>query len=133
MGSVLLAVILLVVLMTGEFGWCNTGSKFGDSGVNLEIETVQGFPTCQDFFTYYALQSRPVKMAGAAKLSRAYTHWEDQYFLQLKDSAGYFVNVETKRKENRSLPTTEMSLKEFVKSYMEQDIYMVDPVPDFLR
>lgn len=109
------------------------GKRFGDSGASLDVEVVQGFPSGREFFTYFALQSRPLKMAGAAKFSPAFDKWEDSYFLSLQESSEAFVNVETRKKENRTQPTIEMPFQEFVEVYKDTDQYMVDPVPEFLR
>jgi len=41
--------------------------------------------------------------------------------------------VEQRKKEKRTLPAREISFSEFVKIYKEQDIYMVNSVPPFIR
>jgi len=107
--------------------------RFGESGPSLDVEAVQGFPSSRDFFTYFALPSRPLKMAGAAKWSTAFKNWEDSYFLTRQESSETLVNVETRKKENRTQPTLEITFRDFVKNYKDFDQYMVDPVPDFLR
>lgn len=109
------------------------GQRFGESGPSLDVDAVQGFPSSRDFFTYFALQSRPVKMAGAAKLSPAFKNWEDSYFLSRKEAKEALVNVETRKKENRTQETLDIPFSEFVEKYNESDNYMVDPVPEFLR
>ena len=72
-------------------------------------------------------------MAGAAKLSPAFKNWEDSYFLAHQEASEAFVNVETRKKENRTQETLDITFQDFVKSYNDTDNYMVDPVPDFLR
>ncbi len=111
-----------------------TPHRFGDGGPKLNVQAVLGFPPSKQFFDNYVLPSVPVKMREAAKLSLAFTLWDDKYFLQLDIPQDQDeVIVETMKKENRTQETLHLSFHEFVHSYNDTSRYMVNPVPSFLR
>lgn len=105
---------------------------FGSKKTNKYVETINGFPDSMTFFTNYVYKSKPVKMAGAAKISEAFNLWNDDYFLALDVPADNLVHVETKKKENRRQKTLEMHFKDFLRSYNLTENYMVQTIPDFL-
>jgi len=106
---------------------------FGSSGPFHSVDVVDSFPSIAEFFRHYVLPSRPLKMAGAARLSCAFHKWTDDYFLQTVMNASSFVAVETTKKENRSKPLQRLHFQEFVRLYNSTDHYMVDNVPQELR
>ena len=87
-------------------------------------------------------------MRGAAKLSPAFSLWTDDYLLTaagggppslwgLGGGEGgeeeHRVSVELAKKENRTGPSKELGFREFLGVYRDEEIYMVDSVPPFLR
>lgn len=106
---------------------------FGESGSRLEIEVRTEFPGPADFFINFVERSKPLKLSGVVRDSRAVRQWTDDYLLSLELPQDSFVNLETKKKENRSQETTTMHFHEFLKIYNQTEHYMVDDVPPFLR
>ena len=106
---------------------------FGDSGPRMEIEVRTQFPEPADFFANYVERSKPLKLSGVAKDSRAVRLWTDAYLLSLDVPQDSTVHLETKKKENRSQETTTMHFHEFLKIYNQTEHYMVDDVPPYLR
>lgn len=106
---------------------------FGSVGSFVPTDEIDGFPNTLDFFRQYVNPMRPLKMAGAGKLSKSFLRWTDDYFLSLDPAADYRVSIESGKKENRSNPVVDMSFRKFVKTYNSTDHYMVDSVPDFIR
>lgn len=72
-------------------------------------------------------------MRNAAKLSPAFKTWTDDYFLQANEPKNHVVSIETEKKENRQQEVREMPFTEFVSIYNTSGIYMVNPVPTFIR
>lgn len=97
------------------------------------VEVIQSYPDPKAFFKTYVIASKPVLIQNAAKLSSAFTKWTDEYFLSLPESTDYKIEAEQRKKEKRTVPPEEISFSEFVKTYREQDIYMVNSVPKFIR
>lgn len=66
-------------------------------------------------------------------MSPAFTRWAtDEYFLHMPEGDEFEVVVEQAKKENRSLAAEDVPFNAFVKRYIEEDIYMVNSVPDFI-
>jgi len=106
---------------------------FGSSGPFHSIDVMHSFPTTAEFFRYYVLQSRPLKMTAAAKLSSAFHKWTDDYFLQTAVNVNSSVAVETNKKENRSSPLQYLHFHEFLRLYNTTNQYMVDNIPPEFR
>ena len=106
---------------------------FGSINSVLKVGESEGFPDPKTFFHEYVLTKTPVVMRNAAKVSPAFERWTDEYFFAFKESQTHAVNVETMKKENRKQNTQEMTFLEFVSSYNYSGIYMVNPVPKFIR
>ena len=106
---------------------------FGESGPSLEIEVKTEFPEPAEFLADFVEQSKPLKLSGVARESRAVRQWTDNYLLSLEVPENSFVQLETKKKENRSQATREMHFQDFLKIYNETEYYMVDDVPSYLR
>ena len=83
-----------------------------------------------DFFEQYALPQVPVILKGAAKAMPAYQLWTDEY---LKEKSGDLeVQIEPGKKENRTrvaIEGTTTSFGNFLDTYNQTDIYMVDSLP----
>ena len=105
----------------------------GAKSIKHPVEVIQSYPDPKTFFKTYVVASKPVLIQNAAKLSPAFTKWTDEYFLSLPESTDYKIEAEQRKKERRTIPPEEMSFSEFVKTYKEQDIYMVNSVPQFIR
>ena len=110
-------------------------NRFGEGRPNHPVDSVENWPSSiPDFFERYVKRSRPLKMTGAAKLSPAFHKWTDEYFISLDyEPKEYQVVVESRKKENRSVPSVPMNFQEFVKIYNKTDQYMVHRVPPFIE
>ena len=106
---------------------------FGESGPRMEIEVRTEFPEPMDFYVNFVEKSKPVKLSGVARDSRAVRQWTDEYLLSLDVPQDSIVHLETKKKENRSQETAEMHFHDFLKLYNQTEHYMVDDVPAYLR
>lgn len=108
---------------------------FGESGSRVDVNVADKFPEPKDFFRDYVQQSRPLKLPGVAKSTRAFRMWNDDYLLSLDLPEGDAANVhlETRKKENRTQDTLFMNFHEFLKVYNDTEYYMVDDVPAYLR
>jgi len=117
--------------ITADNAGVNPGhlKPFGSSGPFAAVEEIDGFPRTTQFFQRFVLPSVPLKMNGAARLSRAFELWSDEYFLSSTMNDSSSVVVETAKKENRTKPVLHMHFQEFVRTYSNQNHYMVHPVP----
>ncbi|XP_064608195.1 bifunctional peptidase and arginyl-hydroxylase JMJD5-like [Liolophura sinensis] len=137
----------LVITLFAVYIYCTNGEKiskdltlepghlqkFGTGRPSKLMDEVEGFPSAQEFFHNYVSVLRPLKMTGAAKLSRAFHQWTDDYFTSLQELDAEDVLIESRKKENRTNPTSFMTLRQFVKIYNDTDQYMVNSVPRALR
>ena len=105
----------------------------GTNSKKHSLQVIQSYPDPKTFFKTYVVASKPVLIQNAAKLSSAFEKWTDEYFLSLKDSSEFKISAEQRKKEKRTVPPEEISFSEFVKAYKEEDIYMVNTVPTFIR
>ena len=106
---------------------------FASHGKILNVESLDYFPDPIVFFPNYVHGSKPLHVRGGAKISPAYSLWSDEYFLTFEEGKKVTVIVEQAKKENRTLPAEEIPFTEFVKRYRNEDIYLVNDLPDFLR
>ena len=98
------------------------------------VKTLFTFPEPQQFFQNFVSASFPLLIKGGAKLSPAFTQWTDQYFVSFPESENFLIDVENGKKENRTKGDVQrMSFKQFVGSYRDQDVYMVNGVPKFIQ
>ena len=105
----------------------------GSQNVKYSLEVINDFLTPVEFFKIYAAPVKPVLIRGGAKLSPAFTRWTDEYFLSLPESNDFNITAEQRKKEIRTFPAIDISFKEFVTTYEQEDIYMVNGVPPFLQ
>lgn len=105
----------------------------GSKNVKHSLEVLQSYPDSKTFFETYVVPSKPVLIKNAAKPSPAFEKWSDEYFLSRSESSEATIQAEQRKKEERTTPDKDISFSDFVKSYKEKDIYMVSPVPMFLR
>lgn len=106
---------------------------FGYAKSTLTCDEVEKFPPPDVFFQDYVFPKRPLVMRNAAKISPAFKSWTDDYFLQVNEPVNHAVSVETEKKEDRKQEVREMPFTEFVGKYNTSGIYMVNPVPKFIR
>ena len=105
----------------------------GSQNVKHSLEVINDFSTPVEFFKTYAAPVKPVLIRGGAKFSPAFTRWTDEYFLSLPESNDFNITAEQRKKEIRTFPAVDISFKEFVTTYEQEDIYMVNGVPPFLQ
>ena len=98
------------------------------------VKTLFAFPEPREFFENFASSSFPVLIKGGAKLSPAFTKWTDDYFISVPGSNNFSIDAENGKKENRTKGDMQrMSFRKFVESYRDQDVYMVNGVPNFIQ
>ena len=102
-------------------------------GKTTPIEEVNNFPKPMEFFENYVWPLKPLKMKGAAKISKAFSKWTDDYFLSLRSLDKEKVTVETRKKESRQQEVLSMSFTDFIKTYNNTENYMVESVPSPVR
>lgn len=105
----------------------------GSQNVKHSLEVINDFLTPVEFFKTYAAPVKPVLIRGGAKVSPAFTRWTDEYFLSVPESNDFNITAEQRKKEIRTFPAIDISFKEFVTTYEQEDIYMVNGVPPFLQ
>ncbi|XP_019623027.1 PREDICTED: probable serine/threonine-protein kinase kinX [Branchiostoma belcheri] len=114
--------------------WPGHLEPIGSNAPVKRVDARKGFPSPKVFLEEYAISSVPVLFKGAMKDSVAHRRWNsDDYLRTFPESATEFKFVETKKKENRTQPVTEMTLRQFLDRYATEDIYMVQAVPEFLK
>ena len=106
---------------------------FGEGRSSAPIDEIEMFPNPTYFFDNYVKALKPLKMKGAAKYSKAFKKWTDDYFLSIDEAAQSTVSVETKKKEKRQQKVEAMSFRDFVQLYNKTEYYMVDSVPPFIE
>lgn len=105
---------------------------FGAGGPSSPIDEIEMFPNPRHFFDNYVKKLKPLKMKGAAKFSKAFKKWTDDYFLSFEEADSSMISVETKKKENRKQRVDRISFRDFLKMYNNTEHYMVDSVPSFI-
>eukprot|EP00111_Clytia_hemisphaerica_P020731 TCONS_00061125-protein len=113
--------------------WPGHLKPFGSEQKSANVETIDHWPSPQDFFEDYNDNSRPVLFKGLAKKSPAFTLWDDEYLKNHPGADKSLVFVEKQKKENRTLGGTEISLKQFIETYQKEEIYMVNGCPKIIR
>lgn len=86
-----------------------------------------------DFFANYVDKSIPLLIRGGAKSSPAFKLWQDDYLKSHKEAETFKVFVENRKKEIRTEGGNNIPLKEFIETYHDKDVYMVNGVPDHLQ
>ncbi|XP_066271363.1 bifunctional peptidase and (3S)-lysyl hydroxylase Jmjd7-like [Branchiostoma lanceolatum] len=95
------------------------------------VEVLQDVPHPRDFYHKYVKPGKPVVFKDAAKKTAAFKLWTDEYL-----SAQYGdvkVDVEEGKKENRSWPAYVLSFREFLSTYKNRDIYLVESIEPPMR
>jgi len=134
--------VVIFVLFVVAVGDTQDGSQhrghlrpFGDpsAGPRLAITELSSFPSPVEFIKDFVLPGRPLLMRGAYKIAPAFELWDDDYFRTIYEPPESFVNVETKKKEDRSQKMIEKPFKSFISIYLKDSYYMVNPVPRHLE
>ncbi|CAM6055229.1 unnamed protein product [Sphagnum tenellum] len=113
--------------------------RFGSSGPFLPLDQVtpEQQLTPRDFFERYVKSpKRPLVMRQAALHFPASSRWLDDSYLLAQSKpheSMHRVVVETVKKESRSQNVIQLSLSEFLNQYRQNEIYMVNEVPEFLK
>ena len=138
--SLLLSCLLLVRTSETDGAETQDGASIlghleplGSRNIKHSLEVIQNFPDPKTFFETYVVPGRPVLIQNAAKLSTAFHKWSDEYFLSRPEANEVKIQVEQRKKEERTGPYAEIPFSEFVKSYKEKDVYMVSSVPEFMK
>lgn len=105
----------------------------GSNCTIVNVDSVEYFPNPRDFYSKYVEGSRPLVIRGGAKLSPAFKLWTDEYLASIEEGKKEIVVVEQAKKENRTLTPEEIPFTDFVKRYKDEDIYLVNDLPHFLR
>ena len=113
--------------------WPGHMEPLGSRNIKHVVTSVDEFPKPLDFFKDFVAQSKPLLIKNGAKISPAFQLWKDEYFLSLPGAENTTVFVEKRKKENRTVPGTEISFKKFIETYNKSDIYMVNGVPEILQ
>ncbi|KAJ8026801.1 Lysine-specific demethylase 8 [Holothuria leucospilota] len=99
----------------------------------IQVGELDSFPSPQEFFMNYAYRGVPVVFRGGAKGFPAYSKWSDLYLKSIPEAQWTMVGVEINKKEDRTLPTQTMPLREFIQRYQSHNEYLVTSVPEYLR
>ncbi|XP_078604682.1 bifunctional peptidase and (3S)-lysyl hydroxylase Jmjd7-like [Branchiostoma floridae x Branchiostoma japonicum] len=114
--------------------WPGHLKPIGANVPNKEVKVLHGFPPPEVFLRDYAIPSVPVLFKAAVTDSVAFKTWNsDEYFRQFPEAGTQKHLIETRKKEIRTQPPTDMTLRQFLDRYSQEDIYMVEGVPKFLR
>ena len=97
------------------------------------VETLDTFPPPEVFFKEYVSKLKPLLIRGGAKLSKGFSLWSDEYFIAIPEADRVQITAESGKKENRTKPAKQKTFKNFVETYKNEDVYMVNGVPDFLQ
>lgn len=110
--------------------------RFGSSGPFIQFDELNGEDEVftKNFFDNYVKPKKPLLMRNLMKKSPAIQLWKDEYLHDISKGYNHIkLTVETVKKESRNQEIIEMSFGEFLNNYKEQDIYMVNEVPFFLK
>lgn len=113
--------------------WPGHMEPLGFKQKKTSLETIDHWPSPEEFFSKYVSQIKPVFIKGGAKLSPAFNKWTDEYFMSKPESKEENIFAEQGKKENRTNPGEDISFYDFVRTYKEKDIYMVNGVLSFLQ
>ena len=108
---------------------------FGSSGPFSHIEQlIDDVPDPIDFFTNYVAKSRPVLFRQALAKDPHLSLWNSDdnlktVFLNNKEE----VHVETRKKETRQQNILTMTMTDFLQRYQQEELYLVEEVPNLLR
>lgn len=109
------------------------GKPFGSMGPFVNMDETNDINS-KAFFENYVNKRKPLLLKGAVKEFPPIKLWTDEYLSNAAtDHDDYKLVVETVKKESRNQDIIGLSLKEFIQKYKDKEIYMVNPVPPFIR
>lgn len=107
---------------------------FGEDRPTRQVTTLRGVINTEEFFHKAVFRQEAVLLKGLYTHSRAFELWTDEYFLGLETiPSDHTVLIESRKKENRTIPPTNMHFQTFIQIYNITDQYMVESVPEFLQ
>jgi lysine-specific demethylase 8 len=108
---------------------------FGSSGPFKQIaESTDGFPDPIVFFNDYVFKSHPILFRQALINDSHISMWNtDEQLNLLFSNNNETVHVETLKKESRKQDILSMTMKEFLERYQNEELYLVEEVPNLLR
>lgn len=133
--------ILIVIYVLRSFVYSSTSKHpghlkpFGTSGPFEQISQYSnGFPNPILFFADYVSVSRPVLFRRALVGDPNLSIWNtDEQLSALFLNKNTTVHVETRKKESRKQDILTMTMTEFLERYQNEELYLVEEVPDPLR
>jgi lysine-specific demethylase 8 len=108
---------------------------FGSSGPFEQIqELTDGFPNPILFFDNYVSKSHPVLFRQVLINDSYLSIWNtDEKLKEVFLNNNETVHVETRKKESRQQDILTMTMTEFLERYQNEELYLVDEVPNLLR
>ncbi|CAF1048659.1 unnamed protein product [Rotaria magnacalcarata] len=108
---------------------------FGSSGPFGQIdELTDTFPDPIAFFDQYVSKLRPVIFRQAIKNDPHLSLWnKDDNLKEIFLNNNEIVHIETRKKESRQQDILSMTMAEFLKRYQNEELYLVEEVPNLLR
>jgi len=108
---------------------------FGSSGPFEKIdELTDGFLDPIQFFDDYVFKSQPVIFRQALINNPHLSIWnEDEKLKEIFLNNNETVHVETRKKESRKQDILSMTMTEFLERYQNEELYLVEEVPNLLR
>eukprot|EP00795_Rhopilema_esculentum_P013699 gene13699-4609_t len=103
-----------------------------EPSVHIDEIDADSVPQPEDFYNRYVKENRPLVFRGAARKSRAFKLWTEDFLI---DSYGNLtVRLEAKFENNRILPEGAVSLGldllgNFLRNYQMQDSYIISQIP----
>jgi len=89
-----------------------------------EVASFEGFLPPDVFRDDYLLESKPIVFKNAASRWPAIERFTDDYFMYNDTVRNLPVVVEQTKKENKAVPWIFLRLKEFIKIYNVDDVYL---------
>ena len=135
-------IYVFVSLCLLHFLYCTSKSThpghlkpFASTGPFEQIEeTAEGFLDPSTFFENYVFKSRPILFRQALASDPHLSLWKnDDNIYEIFKNSDDQVHVETRKKESRQQKILSMTMKEFLKRYQKEELYLVEEVPTLLR
>ncbi|XP_062516710.1 bifunctional peptidase and arginyl-hydroxylase JMJD5-like [Corticium candelabrum] len=104
------------------------GSHRPPEGAVTELDYI---PSAKEFHEMYSAAGVPLLMKGAAKQSKAYQLWTDEYLMS--EYGNVSVEVEEGKKEDRNKGVDEIPLREYLLHYHDEDAYVVASIPKTMQ
>ena len=108
---------------------------FGSSGPFDSVDQLaDDFPDPITFFDKYVSQSRPVLFRNVLNHEPFASLWSsDDKLNAIFSNSKDIVHIETRKKESRQQNILSMTMTEFLQRYQNEELYLVEEVPNLLR